>query len=104
MHHDTKKILVRNTFDRSLRILRCQKMGHVVDIQYNNCFLADAKFTFYSATVLPQTAPFFEHELSSTLTPTDPSIKTTLDNRVRVYGDELEVILLAQFVAKYLSI
>lgn len=32
MHHDTKKILVRNTFNRPLRILRCQKMGHVIDI------------------------------------------------------------------------
>lgn len=95
MHYDTKKILVRNTFNRPLRILRRQKMGHVVDIQYNNCFLADAKFAFHSATVLPQTAPFFEHKLSCTSTPTDPSIKTTLDNRVRVYGDKLEVILLA---------
>ena len=32
MHHDIKKILVRNTFDRLLRISRRQKMGHVVDI------------------------------------------------------------------------
>lgn len=32
MHYDTKRILVRNTSNRLLRILRRQKMGHVIDI------------------------------------------------------------------------
>lgn len=36
--------------------------------------------------------------------PTNPSIETTLDNGVRVYGDKNEVTLLAQLVAKYPSI
>lgn len=88
MHHNTKKILVRNTFDRPLRILRCQKLGHVVDIWYDNCFFADAESTFHSATIPSQTAPFFKEELSCIPTPTDPSMKTKLDNRVRVYGDK----------------
>ena len=64
MHHDTKKVLVRNTSDRPLRILHRQKLGHVVDIWYNNCFLADVESAFNSATVLSQAALFFEHELS----------------------------------------
>lgn len=33
MHHDTKKILVRNTFDRPLYILHCQKLEYIVDIR-----------------------------------------------------------------------
>ena len=95
MHHDTKKILVRNTSNRLLQISRRQKMGHVVDIWYDNCFFADTKSAFHLATVPPQTAPFFEHKLCCTPTPTNPSIKTTLDNGVRVYGDNHEVTLLA---------
>lgn len=91
MHHDTKKVLVRNTSDRPLRISRCQKLGHVVNIRYNNCFLADVESAFNSATVPPQTAPFFEHELSWVPTP----IETTLDNGMRVYGDEHAVTLLS---------
>ena len=104
MYHDTKKVLVRNTSDRPLRISRCQRLGHIVDICYDNCFLADAKSAFNSATVPPQTAPFFEHELCCTPTSTDPSMETRLDNGVRVYGDEHAVALLAQLVAKYPSI
>lgn len=104
MYHDTKKILVKNTSDRPLRISRHQKMGHVVDIRYDHYFLADAKSAFYSSTVSPQTAPFFKHELSSTPTPTDSYMETILANGVRVYRDKYEVTLLAQLIAKYLSI
>ena len=102
--HETSKILVKNTSDRPLRISRCQKLGHVVDIWYDNCFLDDVESAFNSATVPPQTAPFFEHELFWAPTPTDPSIETTLGNGVRVYGDEHAVTLLSQLVAEYPSI
>ena len=101
IHHNTKKVLVRNTSDHPLRISCHQKLGHVVDIQYDNCFLAGAKSAFHLATVPLQTAPFFEEELSCTLTPTNPSMETTLDNGVRVYGDEHAVTLLAKLVAEY---
>lgn len=104
IHHDTKKILVRNISDRPLRILCRQKLGHVVDIWYDNCFLTNAKSAFYSATVPLQTPPFFEKELSCTSTPTDPSIETKLNNGVRVYGNKHVVTLLAQLIAKYFSI
>lgn len=69
-------------------------MGHVIDIWYNNCFLADVKSVFYLATVSSQTMPFFKYKLSCILTPTDPSIETPLDNGVRVYKDKHEVTLL----------
>lgn len=104
MHYDTKKVLVRNTSDRLLRILRHQKLGHIVDLWYDNCFLADIKSAFNSATVSLQTAPFFEHKLFWASTPTDPSMETTLDNEVRVYRDKHTVTLLSQLVAKYPSI
>ena len=104
MHHDTRKVLVRNTSDRPLRILRRQKLGHVVDIRYDNCFFVDVESAFHSAIVPPQTTPFFEHELSWALTPIDSSMETTLDNGVRVYRDEHAVTLLSQLVAEYPSI
>lgn len=104
MHHDIKKVLVTNISKRLLRIFRCQKLGHIVDICYDNYFLADAKSAFNSATVLPQTASFFEHELSRIPTPANPSMETKLDNGMRVYRDKHVVVLLAQLVAKYLSI
>ena len=104
MHHDTKRVLVRNTSKRLLRISRCQRLSHIVDIHYDNCFLADVKSAFNSATVSPQTAPFFEYELSCTRTPADPSMETRLDNGVRVYRDKHVVALLAQLVTEYPSI
>lgn len=101
IHHDTKKVLVKNTSDRLLRISRRQRLGHIVDICYNNCFLADADSAFDAAAVPSQTTLFFKHKLSYTPTPTDPSIETTLDNGVRVYRDEHAITLLAQLVTEY---
>ncbi len=76
----------------------------MVNIRYDNWFLADAKSAFNSSTVLPLTAPFFEHKLSCTSTPTDPSMETALDNGVKVYGDKHAVTLLAVLVAEFLTI
>lgn len=36
INHEITKVLVKNTFDQSLCILRHQKLGHMVDIRYNN--------------------------------------------------------------------
>lgn len=44
--HETSKVLVRNTSNRPLRISCRQKLGHIVDIRYDNCFLADANSAF----------------------------------------------------------
>lgn len=64
IYYDTKKIFVRNISDCLLRISHYQKLGHVVDIWYNNCFLADIKSAFNSAIIPTQIAPFFKYELS----------------------------------------
>lgn len=101
IYYDTKKIVVKNTFDRPLRISRRHKLGHLVDIYYNNCFLANAESAFDVVTVPPQTTPFFEHKLSSISTSTDQSMETILDNKVRVYRNEHAVTLLAKLVAEY---
>lgn len=103
MYHDTEKILVKDTTEQPLCILHCQKPGHIVDICYDNCFLADAECIFNLITVSLQTAPFFEHKISCTLTPTDLSIETKLDNKIKIYGDIHAVELLAQLVAEYSS-
>ena len=104
IHHNTEKVLVRNTSDRPLRISRRQRLGHIVDICYDNSFIADANSAFDAAAVSPQTTPFFEHKPSCIPTPTNPSMETTLDNGVRVYRDKYAVTLLAQLVANYPSI
>ena len=57
--HETSKVLVRNTSDRPLRVSHQQKLGHIVDIRYNNCFLANADSAFQSATVFPRIQPLF---------------------------------------------
>lgn len=104
INHETTKVLVKNTSNQPLRILRCQKLGHVVDIRYDNYFLADTKSALNSATFPPQASLFFKYKLSCISIPADPSMKTRLDNGVRVYEDEHAVILLVQLVVKYPSI
>ena len=104
IHHNTTKVLVRNTSDQPLRILRHQKLGHVIDIRYDNCFLADAKAALNSAIIPPLTAPFFEHKPSCASISTDLYMEKTLDNEVKVYRDEHAATLLAQLVAEFFTI
>ena len=102
--HTTTKILVRNTSDRPLRIPRHQKLGHVVDIRYENCFLADTQATFNSAAFPPKAQPVFDLHAGVSLAPTDAAMETQLNNGVRVYGDEAAVRQISELVAQYPSI
>lgn len=52
IHYNIKKILVKNTSKQLLRILHYQKMGHIVDICYNNYFFINIKSAFNLITVL----------------------------------------------------
>lgn len=104
IYHEITKVLVGKTFNQPQRILHRQKLGHVVDICYNNRFFADAEFVLNSVTFPLQTSLFFKHESFCTSTPADPSMETRLDNEVRVYKDKHAVTLLAQLVADYPSI
>ena len=104
IHHHTTKVLVRNMSDQPLRILRHQRLSHVDDIRYNNCFLADAKAALNSATVPPLTAPFFKYKPFCAPIPTDPSMERTLDNGVKVYRDKHAATLLARLIAEFPTI
>ena len=82
--YTTTKILVSNSSDRPLRIPWHQKLGHIIDICYENCFLADAQVTFDSAAFSPRAQPFFDLHAGIALAPTDTAIQTQLNNDVRV--------------------
>lgn len=71
----TTKILVSNTSNRPLHISRHQKLGHIIDIYYENCFLADAQATFVSAAFLPKTQTFFDLHIEAALALTDIPIE-----------------------------
>lgn len=95
IYYDTIKVLVWNIFYWSLCILCHQRLGYIVDIYYNNCFLTNTKFVFYLVTVFPITIPIFKHKPSYISTSTNLSMEMILDNRVKIYGDKYAVTLLA---------
>ena len=65
VNHKTSKVLVRNKSDWPLYILRQQKLDHIIEIRYDNCFLADAKSALQSATVSLKYSPFLSKNLPS---------------------------------------
>lgn len=85
MHHKTTQVLVMNISNQPLYILHCQKLGYVLDIYYNNYFLANAKSSLNSVTFSPKTLQFFEYESFYIPISTNPFIETRLDNGVKVY-------------------
>lgn len=44
VNHETSKVLVKNASEQLLRILQCHKLGYLLDITYNKCFLVDTQF------------------------------------------------------------
>lgn len=62
--YKTSRVLVKNTFNQPLHILCQQKLYHIIDICYNNCFLADANTAFYAAAFLLKAQLFFERQAS----------------------------------------
>lgn len=102
LDHETSKILVRNTSDRPLRIPRRHKLGHLLDIAYENCFLAN---TAHDSAAIPSFSHLFSG-LSAriSLPPADSSMETVLENGIKVYGDDTIVKQIADLVAKYPSI
>lgn len=102
--HKTSKVLVRNTSNHPLYISRRHKLGHVVDIAYDNCFLADTQVIFNLAAFPPAALPFLDLGAGSTLAPRNTLIETQLNNGVRVYGDSAAVKEISELVAKSSSI
>ena len=104
VNYTITKILVSNTSNRPLCIPRHQKLGHVVDICYENYFSADAQATFSFAAFLPKAQPFFNLYAGVALAPTDTLMETQLDNGVRIYEEKVAVREISELVAQYPSI
>ena len=102
--HQTSRILIRNTSDQSLRIPCCHKLGHLIDIAYDNCFFTDERAAIDSATFPLSLQPLSEFSAGPPLFPTDSSLETVLDNGVKVYGDAAAVEQIAELVAEYPTI
>lgn len=102
--HRIIKVLVRNTSGKPLYIFYQQRLSHTINIYYNNCFFTKAKSALYATVFLSKALLFFEHEFFYTLMPSNLSIKTRLNNGVRVYGDKHIVTLLAQLITKKIFI
>lgn len=102
--YTTTKILVSNTFDYPLYIPRHQKLGHIIDICYENYFSADTQATFNFATFPPRAQPFFDLHAGIILALTDTLMETQLDNNMRVYGDKVVVRKISELIVQYLSI
>ena len=102
--HQTSKVLVRNTTRDTLRILHRHKLGHLIDIAYENRFLADTHSVCDAATSPPSSQHLSNHDAGSSLLPTDASLETVLSNGFRVYGDSTAVEQIAELVAEYPTI
>lgn len=102
VNYKTLKVLVKNMSNWLVHILRQQNLGHIVDIHYDNCFLANAKSTFQSATVLPKIQPLFKQKPSLAPNTTKYLIETRLYNRIRVYRDTHIIAQLAQLLSNTL--
>ena len=100
----TSKVLVRNTSSQTLRIPRRHKLGHLIDIAYENCFFTDTYSIRDAATSPPLSQHLSSHDAGSSLLSTNSSLETVLSNGVRVYGDPAAVKQIAELVAEYPTI
>lgn len=85
INHKTSKIPVTNTFNCPLYIACYQKLGHNIDILYDNYFLVDIQAVFNLAAFLSATLSFLNFSTRSILAPTDIFIENQLNNGGRVY-------------------
>lgn len=101
MDYETTKILVRNASDRPLRIPRWHKLGHLLDMAYENCFLIDTQSTYDATSVPPSSHSFSNLSAGPTLPPTDTSMETVLENGIKVFRDASIVKQISDLVAEY---
>ena len=104
INHHTSKILVRITSDQPLRIPRWHKLGHLIDIAYNNCFFMDERAAINSTTFSLSSQSLSDFSVVLSLCQTDSLLETMLDNGVKVYGDTIAVKQIAELVAEYPTI
>lgn len=104
VNHKISKILVKNTFDCLLCTPRRQKLGHIINIAYDNYFLVDTKAGFDLVVFLPTALLFVNLSAGLALAPVDIFMKTQLDNGVRVYGNVAVVEEISKLLMEYFSI
>lgn len=76
VNHITTKIQVSITSDRPFRIPQHQELAHIVEICYENCFLANAQASFDSTAFPPKVQPFFDLYAEISLALTDTAMET----------------------------
>lgn len=102
--HETSKVLVRNNFNQTVWVPHCHKLGHIVDIAYNNCFLANA-YSVYDAATSPLSSQHLScPNASSSFLPSNSFLEMVLDNKVKIYGDVMAVKQIAELMAEYPTI
>lgn len=102
--HETSKVLVKNASDRPLRISQHHKLGHLLDITYDNCFLVDTQLAYDSAIFLPSLQSFSDLSTRSLPSLVDSLMEIVLDNWIKVYRNAATVKQISELVSQYPSI
>lgn len=102
--HKTPQVLVGITSNCPLYISWCYQLGHIVDIAFNSCFLADTWTTFDLASFPLTTLLFLDLSTRPDLAPGDAFMETQPNNVMRVYRDSAAVEVIFKLVAEYFSI
>lgn len=102
--HETSKVLVRNDSSQTIWVLRRHKLGHIVDIAYDNYFLANAHSVRDAATSPPSSQHLLNSDTSSSFLPNDSSLERILSNGVKVYKDTAAVRQIAELMDEYPTI
>ena len=104
MNYEISKIIVKNASDLLFCVPRRHKLGHLLDMTYDNCFFIDTKSAYSAASIPPSSHPFSVLGAEPTLPLTDTSMETVLENGIKVFGDVDVVRQISDLVAEYLSI
>ena len=78
MDYETSRILVKNASDQPLCVPRRHKLGHLLDMTYDNCFLINSQSAYNAASISPSSHLFSDLSAGPALLPTDASMETVL--------------------------
>lgn len=103
MDYKTSKVLVRNASDLPLHIPCRHKLGHLLDIAYENSFLTNIRSIYDTASV-PPSFPLPNLGVRPALPPIDTSMETVFENGIRMFGNADTVKQISDLVVEYSSI
>lgn len=87
-----------------MHIPRYHKLGHLLDMAYNNYFLIDTQFLYNLAAFLSSLQFFSNLSTGLLLSLIDSSIEIVLDNEIKVYRNTAVVKQISELVLQYPSI